>query len=81
MLYEAYLVKGIFTAFERERLRDAYNRGISQYWDDAKDNPYPHDYTDEYIGGVVKDIFKGRGVNIQEQDVIYLTNTIRYYLL
>ena len=81
MLYEDYLVMTIFTSYEIERLRDAYNQGISLYLDDAKDDPYPHDYTDEYIGDVVKDIFKGRGVDIQEQDVTYLTNTIRYYLL
>lgn len=41
MLYEDYLVKTIFTAPEIECLRDAYYQGISQYLDDAEDNPYP----------------------------------------
>jgi hypothetical protein len=81
MLYETYLVELMFTLPEITRLETAHEDGIRQYWEVLDIDPYPLNYVDEYVGDVVKDILKGRGIDIQEKDVIYLVNTIKYYLL
>ena len=81
MLYEVYLVETIFTSPEIEQLRSAYKDGESEYLIDLFNNPFACDYTDEYVGDVVKDIFKERGVDIQPYDLTHLVNTVKYYLL
>lgn len=81
MLYEDYLVETIFTPSEIDELRSAYTEGLSEYLSDLSNNPFAFDPRDEYVGDVVKEIFKERGVVVRPHDVTYLTNTIKYYMI